>query len=226
MIKATNADGFSGFTGTVGKNRKAIIEINKNQKTTNFIKFPISDNSINLIELEKNNLKKLEVYSFQKSVLPTITPYSKNENVAILSNVKPQIPTINSMDLQETHLQAIKEWIDKTQAKRTLKDISAYQTITGSLTTLNADYQPVNDLSIEKAKQLLDGLNQLHKGLDKTKTIPTAMAHCDFTPWNMYFGTDKIYVYDWELAKMDMPLLFDAIHFIFQSHIVNNILVL
>ena len=39
-------------------------------------------------------------------------------------------------------------------------------------------------------------------------------------PWNMYLTKDKICLYDWELASIHRPILFDLFHFVFQTHIL------
>jgi hypothetical protein len=36
----------------------------------------------------------------------------------------------------------------------------------------------------------------------------------------MYLSPNKLYVYDWELSKPDLPLLHDLFHFIIQSEIL------
>jgi len=54
----------------------------------------------------------------------------------------------------------------------------------------------------------------------RVEAMPVAMAHGDFTPWNMYETTNKLHVYDWEMACDDQPLLFDLFHYVFQTNIL------
>jgi len=41
-------------------------------------------------------------------------------------------------------------------------------------------------------------------------------SHGDWAPWNMTPLPDELLVWDWERAGEDMPVLFDAIHYVFQ----------
>jgi hypothetical protein len=75
-------------------------------------------------------------------------------------------------------------------------------------------------LSIETVKRLIDGLQSWYNEIDDNQKIATGMAHYDFTPWNMYWTKNRLHVYDWELSKTDLPLLYDAFHFIFQASIL------
>ena len=36
----------------------------------------------------------------------------------------------------------------------------------------------------------------------------------------MYIDQNRVYLYDWELASLELPLWYDAFHFIFQQHIL------
>lgn len=49
-------------------------------------------------------------------------------------------------------------------------------------------------------------------GLDIV-TQPVALAHGDFTPWNVFMAGDKLYVFDWEYAHWGYPVGYDQVHF-------------
>ena len=44
-------------------------------------------------------------------------------------------------------------------------------------------------------------------------SLPMAMAHGDFTPWNSFLVGRRLYVFDWEYAHPAYPLGYDEIHF-------------
>ena len=77
----------------------------------------------------------------------------------------------------------------------------------------------VNDLPNSKIVHLSNLLDNLLAQFSPLQTISVAMAHGDFTPWNTYTTKHKVYVYDWELAE-ELPLLYDAFHYIFQTGIL------
>ena len=48
------------------------------------------------------------------------------------------------------------------------------------------------------------------------------LNHGDFTHWNCYQDQERIYVYDWELSKDNMPLLYDLFHYVIQGSVFAN----
>lgn len=219
LVKEAKGESYSIFTGTVGENRKAIIEINQNRKTTNFIKVPLSEKSVKLVAQEKNQLEKFNQLNFQKSVIPIVTS-SKNPKVAIISNVQPNEPFSTLNDLTVVHLNVLEEWYDKTNTLKSIGELPEYQQIQNNLQALENNLQPVNDLKIETVTALYEGLKTFLSTIDESQKITVGLAHYDFTPWNMYVTKSSLHIYDWELSRTDLPLLYDAFHFIFQSSIL------
>ncbi|MFK7947230.1 MAG: hypothetical protein AB8G11_06565 [Saprospiraceae bacterium] len=226
LVKEAKGENYSIFTGTVGENRKAIIEINQNRKTTNFIKVPLGEKSAKLVAQEKNQLKKFNQLNFQKSVIPIVTS-SKNPKVAIISNVQPSESFSTLNDLTAVHLNVLKEWYDKTNTLKSIDELPEYQQIQNNLQVLENDLKPVNDLKIETVTALYKGLKTFQSTIDhrdfgtsESQKITVGLAHYDFTPWNMYVTKSRLHIYDWELSQTDLPLLYDAFHFIFQSSIL------
>ena len=78
-----------------------------------------------------------------------------------------------------------------------------------------------NQLDISRihsvATKLLTLTNVLVENQEK---LSVAISHGDFTPWNMYATRENLHLFDWELSKNEMPLLFDLFHFVFQSEIM------
>lgn len=219
LVKEARGEAYSIFTGTVGENRKAIIEVNRNRKTTDFIKVPLGEKSAKLVEREKYNLQNLAKFNFQKAVLPKVTP-SENPKVAIISNVQPNESFATLNDLTEVHLNVLGEWYDKTIQTKKVSELPEFQLIKKNLAELSTYPKPQNDLSTATTKRLIDGLQSWLNDIDESQKIAVGMAHYDFTPWNMYCTKSRLHVYDWELSKSDLPLLYDGFHFIFQASIL------
>jgi len=105
-------DNFSIFTGTVGPNRKAIVELNTKGKTTHFVKVALTEQSKFLIKNEVRTLNLLADYNFEHIVIPTVSK-SKDKSIGMISNVKPA-KTESTSDISDTHLLALKELYAKT----------------------------------------------------------------------------------------------------------------
>jgi hypothetical protein len=219
LTKESKADNYSIFTGTVGENRKVIIEVNRNKKTTNFIKVPLGVKSEKLVQREKEQLLKFGKLELKNSIIPTIT-ISKNPKVAILSNVQPSGNFYTSNELTKVHLNVLAEWYNKSKTQTYISELTEYQLIKKNITNLSAYPKPANNLNIETVNRLIDGLQKWFQEIDESQMITVGMAHFDFTPWNMYVTEKQLHVYDWELSKTDLPLLYDAFHFIFQAGIL------
>lgn len=219
LTKESKADNYSIFTGTVGENRKAIIEVNRNGKTTNFIKVPLGKKSEKLVQREKEQLLKFGALDLRNAIIPTVTT-SKNAKVAILSNVQPDGKFYTSNDLTTSHLDVLAEWYNKTKTAVSILELAEYQLIRKNIANLSVYPKPVNDLNIEMVNSLIDGLQKWFNEIDERQMITVGMAHFDFTPWNMYVTDKQLHIYDWELSKTDLPLLYDAFHFIFQAGIL------
>jgi hypothetical protein len=219
IVTEQNAAAYSIFTGTVGKNRKAILELNNGKRTTHFAKIPLSATSAELVRAEREQLQYLAGFKFKKSVLPHIKT-SANPAIAVLSNVQPTSAFLTSNDLLPVHLNALTEWYAATLQQKKLAQLTEYQRIITDLNFLSNYPTPQNDLSPTLTQQLIDNLKQLAAQFSPTDEYAVAMAHYDFTPWNMYCTAEQLFVYDWELSKTEIPLLYDAFHFIFQAGIL------
>jgi len=43
--------------------------------------------------------------------------------------------------------------------------------------------------------------------------VPCGIMHGDFAPWNTRVENERLYVFDWESAAWDAPILWDVFHF-------------
>lgn len=212
----TSIEEYAIFTGTAGKNRKAIVALHQNKKCTQFIKIPLTSNAQALVQNEKQQLQELEKIQLTKMVIPKGTG---NREYLRLENVKPNAP-IAAQQFNNRHLEALGECYENTFAQSTPQRISPWRQITDGITFLQSNLVIQNEIPPEKIKAIRHHLNTLFEQVSSITLFPVGLAHGDFTPWNMYETKDKIHVYDWEMSSPDMPLLFDAFHYIFQSNIL------
>lgn len=60
------------------------------------------------------------------------------------------------------------------------------------------------------SRRFVLGLNYL---APRVSSMPVALAHGDFTPWNCFILGDRLYVFDWEYADADLPVGYDLVHY-------------
>ncbi len=207
---------FSIFTGTVGLNRKAIIALHKEKETTQFIKYPLTENAKVLIQNEWNHLRCLGQFKFENIVVPKAHLLSGGVS---LSNIKSNNNSHYS-HLQDLHYLALTELYDQTTRYCSLSSIPSWNQSMDDIFSLFVDYKDSASSFSVKVRQMIGKMYELSQQFDEHLELPIAYSHGDFTPWNMYLGKDQLYIYDWELASLHRPMLFDLFHFIFQSHVL------
>lgn len=216
FVEEIDAGNWSLFTGTVGANRKVVIEENDGEQTTHFFKVPLTDKAKTLVSNEYKQLSNLENYKFQHSVFPKV---SKLKGGIRLSNVKPK-KSLNTVQFGDLHLIALDEWYRKTARRRSVVEMKQISQIRISLNRLRSLKNTANKLSLTKVKKMTNKLEKLFKKVMFAREYATGLTHGDFTPWNLFLTENKIHVYDWELANQRFPILFDVFHFVFQSGIL------
>ena len=207
------------FTGTRGATRKVVIEINNGKVIRGFIKIPVSAAACENIKNENDMLHSLKQYDFTTMSIPTVSP--KVNGHARLSNVKPAI-IIAADKINTIHLRAISELYSFNHAEERIQDSTAWQVITGHMEFLKHDLMFTNNLPEAKTKKIVRMLRKLYNSIPTIDKIPVSISHGDFTPWNMYCDEQRLFVYDWEMARSGMPMLFDLFHFTFQSTILSR----
>lgn len=205
-------DGYSLFTGTVGPNRKFVVEVNSNGITTHFAKWAISSASQTLISNELISIDKIKKLNLNYMATPNCLS-SKDLLMSVFENVKPN-EIVSTNGLTDIHLKALVELYEKTITY----NLSGITTFREHLITTIYSLKP--DERIVDSDNIIELLRKSLDILEFDSPIPCSMAHFDFTPWNMYATSDKLYVYDWELSDKMAPILFDVFHYIFQKNIL------
>ncbi|MEL6651273.1 MAG: hypothetical protein AAFQ87_10765 [Bacteroidota bacterium] len=218
MIDEVPHDGLAIFTGTVGENRKAIVAINQGKQTTHFLKVPLGPASRNNVANEAEILNQIASLDLQVLQVPTVKTWPRRDSV-LLSNVKPKEGREGNR-LSVTHLKALREFYDATRRSAKLGHLPYYREIQQNL--LQIGRLEISDQSLDHHQilRIFKALDREYRRLTPDEQITVAWAHGDFTSWNMYQTEEALYVYDWELAQPDMPILYDAFHYLYQTGIL------
>ena len=216
IIKQYKDFNYSIFTGTIGINRKAIIELNQNNSTKYFVKVALTEQSKDLINNEKTILNKLNKYPYQSLTIPKIIESDKD--YITIDNIAPKNQT-QSSTLNEIHLNALDEIYSKTIDTKSIQDSTYFEVIKENIAVLSNRSLNKN-FNKNKIENLIKNMKTILESLNTEKEISFAYGHNDFTPWNMFVENNHLYLFDWELAKNDIVLLYDFFHFIFQSQIL------
>jgi hypothetical protein len=205
---------FAIFTGTIGRNRKAVAAVCQGNEAKQYIKIPISQNTRKLVNKEYDHLNTLGRFQFDTLDIPKAT---WNEHNLLLNNVQPRNP-IEVAHITTLHLKAVIEIFSNTQQRKLLTQTATYQNVQKRIHALRT--LKGIDLPLEKQTKLYENLELLYRAKDREELVSVGYAHGDFTPWNMFVSKDKIHVYDWELAMPEQLPLYDLLHYTFQSSIL------
>lgn len=189
------------FMGTKGPNKKAVL-YQEDASGSRFFKIATTSKAKQLIAREAAMTETLAALQVERFKFPSCQTFSSD--VIELEDIGKDGKRTN--ELGEAHFAALDELYQKTHYT----------------TTLNCRERIIGLLEIQDSripKGLLKKLILLHNSI-KNKPIQIALAHGDFTPWNMYVKDGRLAIYDWELKSHNMPIGFDAYHFILQQAIL------
>lgn len=87
-------------------------------------------------------------------------------------------------------------------------------------TDLYASLRALNDnisrLPARFEDVILSRIDNIFKAKANTEVEYSAF-HADFTPWNMIIEGDRLFVFDWEYARLSYPPMLDRYHFFIQQ---------
>ncbi|MEL7533447.1 MAG: hypothetical protein AAFN10_19190, partial [Bacteroidota bacterium] len=211
-------DGYAIFTGTVGENRKGIVAINRANQTTHFIKVPLTAQSLENVSNEAEILNQIQSFDLKYLRVPEVSQIPGQGSV-LLSNVRPKDGREENR-LAVGHIRALSELYAATKRSARLANLKYYQEITQNLAKIQRLEFLDPSLNPRQIMSLANALDREYKRLNPDETIKVAWAHGDFTSWNMYHSDAALHVYDWELARPDMPILYDAFHYLIQTGVL------
>ena len=174
-----------------------------------FIKIPLTETAEKLVKNEMDMVKSLNKFDFTTLSLPKISKHINGH--ARLSDVKPAF-TISADKIAAIHASAVGELYALSHERKAITETEAWSVINGNVHYLFNELEYRNNLDPSKMDALVKGLKQLYSTISLGEAIPVSVSHGDFTPWNMYCDDQRLYVYDWEMARNGIPMLFDLFH--------------
>lgn len=197
------SDEWALFTGTVGTNNKLILYADKY-----FYKISNTEQAQNLIKNEDKILKSLNAITKYYVQIPTGELI--NKKIFKTSDISENCRRWNKISY--LHSWSLIE-MDRCSPKSIkISEWKLYQ-------NLKNEFINLEDKRIPKG--ILRKLSFILQEIDENEHIELRFSHGDFTPWNTYISeSQKLYVYDWELASYDNPKGFDFFHFIIQNGIL------
>lgn len=209
LIQQVPHTDYSVFLGSEGENRTVLTETHIQNGSTHFIKIPITPLSQSFVHREKDYLKRLTKHSFRTFKIPQLI-HNSFEDVMVTKGL-PFTDSSRTNVFTEQHVKMLAEISEKTTQFNRLKDSLYWKSMLDQFSQLKRNPEWNKEVEL---------INQLMSDLKNIDGFFSCLSHGDFTPWNMYCTKTDLGVYDWEMAKDQMPQLFDLFHFYFQTGVL------
>jgi hypothetical protein len=222
LIAVADRD-YAIFTGTAGPNRKAVVAEGGGREPLSFLKVALGGRSVANIENEYQSLCLLRHIPMKGVVVPKVSVVlpkgSKTPAKAIrLSNIKP-VRVRKDRNFSHAHCKFLHNLFDASFERKFYSQTEIASETHERLRRL-ALHPQLGERGL--AQELFNKLVLLQARFQATNPmIGVSMSHGDFTPWNVYSSGESLFVYDWELCRQDMPVLFDLFHFVIQGKVIE-----
>lgn len=206
---------FSIFCGTPCVHQKITMQISKGERILGYCKLTDNAEVACLFEREKEILHSLERQGVTGAPLCL---FCGKEAGGLHLFVQTTMKTHRSKTVHEwapCHEKFLFELQTKTHQRLLFEDTDYYRTL--KELEAHLDWLPdfVERSCVETALlQLFDRYNG--------RQVDFSAYHADFTPWNMFLEGDRLFVFDWEYARMTYPPQLDRYHFLTQTAIFER----
>jgi thymidylate kinase len=194
---------FAVFTGTEGPNRKLVLLADGE-----FIKIALNEKSTALIEQEFLGLSQVASGNFV--TIPTATKLGRGmlalSDLGLGAKRECQFTALHAAALIELYAHAPFQFPMAGETPTFKQCLHIFE-------------QAPEQWTAKMPRFMMEKLRRLAVSIQSESVLHT-WAHRDFTSWNCFVSTDKICLYDFELAHPMMPFGYDAFHFVLQQGIL------
>ena len=196
---------FSVFSGTPSSHQKITVQIHSGSEILGYCKF--SDK----IEVKKSFFNEQKILNFlNKNKIDQIPSclfrgvLDEETEIFVQSTKKTKYSKTTSK-WTYLHDDFLEQLHNKTKKELLFKNTDFYH----SLKLLN---QNLLFLKV-KHRNLVKDLVSFFNDFFQDKKVCFSAYHSDFTPWNTVINKDKLFVFDFEYAKLSYPPFLDIFHF-------------
>ena len=206
---------FAVFEGTPSVHKKITMQLSQGNRILGYCKLSESCDIKALFEKEASVLEWLSgkgVTSIPKAL--HCGTLKNGTHVFVQSTEKTASSKVIHAwgTLQEEFLTQLQE---KTKAVLPFEKSDYY-------TTLAALEQRIDWLPQEIDHQAVGNAINAIKEKYCGKKVDFCACHCDFTPWNMFANKDRLFVFDFEYARLSYPAGLDRYHFFTQTAVFEK----
>lgn len=206
---------FSLFGGTPCVHQKVTIQLSKGCRILGYCKITGSDEVFALFRSEADLLELLKKQGMEGipqclycgKMAEGIFLFVQSTEKTQQSKVLHEWNNLHESFLNELQRKTVQNIIfDKSDYYKALQNLQSHM-----------DWLPesMNRNVIEKT---INKIVNSYKG----KLVDFSAYHADFTPWNIFVEKNRLFVFDWEYARMTYPPMLDRYHFFTQTAIFEK----
>lgn len=191
------------FTGTDGPHRKTAVQVMDVQgNILGYAKLSRAAHIAPYIRNEADTLTRLADLNLSSADVPRVLWERDDNYVTMLVTDSLKSSAVDSpLQITVAHLAFVKELCTRTGS---LGAASLLEHLRRRL----VEIAPILDSSWQdRVNMALDLLDPF------ADELPLCLVHGDFTPWNCFVHSDRLYVFDWEYSQAAWPVGFDLVHF-------------
>jgi hypothetical protein len=196
---------FSMSLGFGGNFRKLTVQVMRpNGAILGYIKLPLTESATERIRHEAAILERLWNFPALRPHIPKVLYACEwaAGGFLLFQSAGPHCPgPVEFGRLHEVFLRTLGGGYRAEKPGRMLvEEVAACWQKRVSL--MDAELQQLGKEALERASRELDG-----------SMVPCGVSQGDFTPWNTRIEHERLFVFDWESAAWDAPILWDRFHF-------------
>ena len=206
---------FAVFYGTPCVHQKITVQVSRRHRILGYFKLSDSPEIGELFRHEAHCLEVLHCHGVTD--IPQCLYYGKlNESthVFVQNTVKsPQSKVVHHWT--PMHDAFVATLHQQTQKTVLFEHSDYYRTLTALRE--HTDWLP-KGMDVGPIVAAMNGIMAMWKG----KEVNFTAYHGDFTPWNMFVESGRLFVFDWEYAQLSYPPHLDRYHFFTQTAIFER----
>jgi hypothetical protein len=204
---------FALSIGTPGMFQKLTVQVMRQDgKILGYLKMPMTDEAQGRLRHEAAILQKLAAFPALRKRIPQVLFAGCWNSVFILlqSALEGEVGPLRLTDIHAQFLRDLHGCEPTSRPGRTLVH-EVERRWNRAVSKLCARWQDLGRETIKIAARELD-----------TSQVSCGIQHGDFAPWNMRVHRGDLFLFDWEYASWDTPILWDQFHFMAQTEAFLN----
>lgn len=205
---------FSLFCGTPSVHQKITIQISVGTTILGYCKITDKEEVVELFCREQHLLNTLGSKGVKQ--IPQCLfcdNLTDNSTVFVQSTVKTNCSVVRH-DWTNVHWNFLTHLHNKTKQRLLFHQTDFARSLTSLTESLM--YLPLSEVHLISA-----AIKKVQEYYDDSM-VEFSAYHADFTPWNMFFEKGRLFVFDFEYAKMSYPPFLDRLHYFTQCGIFEK----